>query len=628
MGYHTVVFLPSGFRGLVEEGTSLREAARSVGEEIETICGGNGSCGKCKVRILACTEQGIESSMAHLSPLTKAERSYADRYGLSPEERLSCQAQVLGDVAIFVPEESRVNRFSLQKATGEHEVDIIPTIIKYYVEFPTNIGWERVIPELESQFDLHDLTIDPQAQNSLSAILQENNEGITLTLWNDHEIIRAEPGYVVEAYGLALDIGTTTVAGYLCNLESGETMATEAMLNPQIKFGEDVMTRIAHAKDHTDGLAQMNQEIIDAVNELARNITSQAKLTPEDIADVVMVGNTVMHHIFLGLDIVPLGMYPFPPAVDHSVNRKASELGLEILPSANVHALPIEAAFVGADNVGVMLAEEPYNQDEVWLIIDIGTNGELILGNQKMMFSASCATGPAFEGGNIKSGMRAAPGAIDRVRVDPQTYEVNFSVIGKSGWNTELPAEEMQALGICGSGIIDAVAEMLTAGIIRKDGSFDKSLKSPRLRLGQDGKPEFVIAWTSETSAGRDITVIQKDVRAIQLARAAIFTGAQLMLRRMKLERPDKVILAGAFGSVIDPRRALTLGMFPNCDLKDILAVGNAAGDGACIALLNKEKRNEADRIAREVEYIELTSEPNFNEMFVASTHFPEQINR
>ena len=289
---------------------------------------------------------------------------------------------------------------------------------------------------------------------------------------------------------------------------------------------------------------------------------------------------------------------------------------------ANVYVLPIEAGFVGADNVGVLIAEEPYNQDEMLLIIDIGTNGELVLGNRKHLLSTSCATGPAFEGANIKFGMRATPGAIDRVRIDPETRDVCFTVIGKSEWNTDLPKEKIRAKGICGSGIIDTVAEMLAAGIIGKNGSMDKTLNSPRLKTGKNGKAEFVIARAEETEIGQDITVSQEDVRAIQLAKAALYSGAQMMMRRLKIDTPDKVVLAGAFGSVIDKKRALAIGMFPDCGLENVYAVGNAAGDGARIALLNKQKRVEADRIAREVEYIELTTEPGFQEAFVQATRF------
>ncbi len=623
MKSHRVIFLPASFKVSIEDGTSIQEAAHLAGIDIETICGGKGYCGKCKVIITEGSDHGIESSKSHLSSLSEAERTYADRYGLQPDERLACQAQVQGDVAVFVPEESRANIFSPQKTAGERIVSIKPAIEKCSVAVTPNFELEQLLSELENTCGLHDLVIDPHAQTNLSLIDRQDSKSITVTVWNDSEVIRIEEGNKERATGLALDIGTTTVAGYLCDLKSGRILATESMLNPQIRFGEDVMTRIAYAKDHSGGQEEMRSAIIGAVNELIVNVNSKIGITSDDISEMTVVGNTVMHHIFLGLDIVPLGLFPFAPAIETSINRKARDLGLEILPSANVHVLPIEAAFVGADNVGVMLAEDPYNQDEVLLIIDVGTNGELILGNRKQMFSASCATGPAFEGGNIKFGMRAAPGAIDRVRIDCETLDVNFSTIRGLGWSADLPALEKQSRGICGSGIIDVVAEMLSAGIIKNNGSFDKSITSSRLRAGHDGKHEFVVAWAEETAINKDIVVVQKDVRAIQLAMAAISTGAQMMLRRMGVDMPDKVILAGAFGAVINPRSALALGMFPDCGLENILVVGNAAGEGARIALLNRDKRIEADRVAREVQYIELTEEPGFNEAFVMATHFP-----
>lgn len=639
MRQHRVVFLPSGRSGLATNGTPLRAAARSLGEGIETICGEKMTCGKCKVRILEgdFNDHSVVSSMAHISPMAEGEQRYSERRGLRPDERLSCQAQVCGDVLVFVPEESRVGRQVVRKAAGERAIDIVPAIRKYYadvtrptLEDPTGDS-ERLLAELESRFDLHDLGIDHRALLSLSGALRAGDWAVTVTVWNDQEIIRVEPTYAEKAIGLAVDIGTTTVAGYLCDLASGEVVATEAMMNPQIEFGEDVMTRITHAQQHANGLAEMNRAIIAGLNRLARDITLQVGLSPQEIVEAVLVGNTAMHHILLGLDILPLGRSPFTPSLHHSVNVKARDLGLEILPSANVHILPIEAGFVGADNVGVLIAEEPYNQDEVLLIIDIGTNGEIVLGNRRRLLSASCATGPAFEGACIHFGIRAAPGAIDKVRIDPATLEVRFRVIGNPKWNTQLAPQEVQARGICGSGIIDAVAEMFAAGIIQKNGRFNpvlreaegKALGSPRLREGTDSKPEFVLAWAGETAIGQDIAVTLEDVRNIQLAKAAMYAGAQLLLRRLGIERPDKVILAGAFGAVIDPRRALTIGLFPECGLENVSAVGNAAGDGARIALLNKAKRAEADRVARQVEYVELTVEPGFREAFMEAIHFP-----
>ena len=628
------LFLPSERRGKVDQGTSIKEAAQILGVEIESICGGKGSCGKCKVRVLKGSEFGFISDINHVSPTTDVEQRYAQEFGLHSEERLACQAKVKGDIAVFVPEESRVRRQSIQKAAGKRSIEIAPSIRKYFLNLtPADINFssdnpDPLLAEVETRFDLHDLYIDHQAQDELAIISKNNAKGITVTVWDDREMIWVEAGRHEKAYGLAIDIGTTTVGAYLCDLDTGEVLVTESMMNPQIQYGEDIMTRISHAKSNTGGLVELNKSILDALKDLISSIVNKVNLTSADIVETVVVGNTVMHHLFLGLDIAPLGLWPFKPDLYSSVNRKARDLGLEILPSANVHVLPIEAGFVGADNVGVLIAEEPYNQDDILLIIDIGTNGELVMGNRKRLLSASCATGPAFEGATIKFGMRAAKGAIDRVRIDPETLSVRFSVIGHDKWQTEMPPEEIKACGICGSGIIDAVAEMYISGLVKKDGGFDKLVNSKRLRLDKDEKPEFVIAWARETALNKDITVTQKDVRAIQLAKAAINSGAQMMLRRLNVERLDKVILAGAFGTVIDKERAFAIGMFPECDIEDVYSIGNAAGDGARIALLNKNKRQEADKIAREIEYIELTEAPGFHEAFIGATHFPSRIRR
>lgn len=615
---HTVVFLPSGRRAQVAEGLTLREAARLAGEDIEGVCGGKGSCGKCRLRILNGTRSGVRSEITHLTPLTAAERHLAESGGLAPDERLACQARVTGDIAAWVPDETRAHRQVILKGPTERAITIVPIIRKYYVELvpPTlndpTADWERLAAELADRFGLKGLAIDLAALRTLPAVLRRGNWRATVTVWDGREIIRVEPGYVEKAYGLAVDVGTTTIGGYLCDLASGEVNASAAIMNPQGAFGEDVMTRIAYAKDHPERLAELNRVLIDGINRLAREVAAGAGIEPTDIAELVMVGNTAMHHFFLGLDVSALGLSPFPPAIQHAVNVKARDLGLEILPGANGHVLPVEAGFVGADNVGVLIAEEPYHRDEVLLIVDIGTNGELILGNRRRLLSCSCATGPAFEGASIRFGMRAAPGAVERVRIDPGTMEVQVEIIGRGE----------KARGLCGSGIIEAVAEMLRAGIIRKDGAFARSVRSPRLRRDRNGMAEFVLVPAPETAIGQDITVTQSDVRAIQLAKAALHAAAQMLLRRFGIERPDRVILAGAFGSVIDRERALAIGMFPDVGIENVAAVGNAAGDGARITLLNREKRLEAERMAREIEYVELTTEPGFEEAFIAATHF------
>lgn len=623
---HQVVSFPSGKQGLVRAGTPLRAALRDLGESIETICGEKGVCGKCKVRIV---QEAADSSPTHLSPMNDVERACTSRLGFGPDERLSCQAQVLGDLVVFVPVESRVGRLAVSKGLGRKTVEVIPAIRKCYIELPEatledeTADWERVRNELASRFDLPDVTIDQPALITLFTSLQRGGRKATVTLWND-QVIRVEPGYMEQAYGLAVDVGTTTIAGYLCDLATGDVIATEAMLNPQIEFGADIMTRITFAHERTGGLGVLNRAVVDGLNTLAHDITLQVGLTPQDILEVVLVGNTVMHHTVLGLDILPLGLPPFAPILQGSSDVKSRDLGLKILPSANVHVLPLEAGFIGADNVAVLISEEPYNRDEIILIIDIGTNGELVLGNRRRLLSASCATGPALEGACIKFGMRAAAGAIDKVRVDPTTLQVRFRVVGQPKWNVQMPPQAVQARGLCGSGIIDAVAEMRAAGLLMSNGAMDKTRVSPNLRLGADGFPEFVIARAEETSIGQDITVTQDDVRAVQLAKAAMFAGAQVLLRRLGLERPDGIILTGAFGAVIDKRRALEIGLFPGCDLRNIRVVGNAAGEGARLALLNKNKRIEAEQVARRVEYVELASEPGFQEAFLKATNLPQ----
>jgi uncharacterized 2Fe-2S/4Fe-4S cluster protein (DUF4445 family) len=327
-----------------------------------------------------------------------------------------------------------------------------------------------------------------------------------------------------------------------------------------------------------------------------------------------------MHHIFLSICPEYLGKAPFLPALHASVDVKARDLRLEVCPGAYVHVLPIEAGFVGADNVGVLIAEEPYKRDDLMLIIDIGTNGELVLGNKQKLLCSSCATGPAFEGAHIKFGMRAAPGAIERVQIDPETKEPRYKVIGKDLWSDE--SGEMEARGICGSGIVDVVAQMYVAGIILRTGRLNRELGHPRMREGEDGW-EYVLAWAEETSIGQDITIGQRDIRAVQLAKGAMYAGAKLMMRRLGVDKLDRVILAGAFGTYIDSKQAMIMGLFPDCDLDKVYAVGNAAGDGARIALLNVDKRREANDYAREVEYVELTVEKDFAEEFAQAMYFP-----
>jgi len=612
-----VIFQPSGRRGEIAKEKTILEASQELGVGIESVCGGEKACGKCKVK-------WIEGK---LSPFTDEESKFITEAERLEGYRLACAAQIKGDVIIHVPEESLAKKQIVRKDIKKRSVELKPAISLYYLELsPPSLhdplgDFDRLKKTLSERYSLSSLDIDYQTLLKLPDILRKGNWKVTVAVWMEREIIDIRAGKVGDAYGLAVDIGTTTVAAYLCNLRNGKIIGTESVMNPQVIYGEDVMSRITYVMTHPDdGLEKMNQSIIDGLNHLIQNISKGCNLIPEDILELVVVGNTAMHHLFLKINPEYLGVSPFPPAIRQSIDVKARDLGLKVHPSAYVHTLPIEAGFVGADNVGVLIAEVPYHQDKMVLIIDIGTNGELVMGNKEKLISSSCATGPALEGAHIKFGMRASPGTIERIKIDPQTFEVKFKVIGEEEGNEEM--KKPGAMGICGSGIIDAIAELYRTGIIDKSGRFKKDVSSPRLKI-TDGTPEFVIAWKDETAIRKEITITQQDVRNVQLAKGALYTGAKLMMRRLGIEKLDKVILAGAFGSYIDPEKALVLGMFPDCDLKNVYAVGNAAGDGARIALLNRDKRLEADEIARKVEYMELSIEADFQKEFIESMQIP-----
>jgi uncharacterized 2Fe-2S/4Fe-4S cluster protein (DUF4445 family) len=623
-----IVFQPSGLRGTVDENSTVLDAARQLGVGLESVCGGKGNCGKCKVRI----EEGhydkyhIDSSFSAVTTREEVNTKFLTKAQIKQNYCLACQTRIHGDVVVFVPEESRKGQQVVRKEATNRKIKLNPAIKKYYVELtPATLhdavgDYERLLAQLEKDHKLTGLSMDYPVLTRLQTIVREGNWKVTVSVWQSKEIVGIEPGQVTKGYGLAVDIGTTTIAGYLCDLITGDVLATEAMMNPQVAYGEDLMSRIGYATKEKNGLKKLNDAVIDGLNEIAEKACKRAGIKRSDIIDMAVVGNTCIHHLFLNIPPQYMGRSPFPPAIHHSVNVKARDLGLNVAPGAYVHVLPNEAGFVGADNVGVLIAEEPYNQDEMLLIIDIGTNGELILGNRQRLLSSSCATGPAFEGAEIRHGMRAAAGAIEKLKIDPVTKEVQFKVIGNDKWNTE--DKKIGARGICGSGIFDAAAQMFLAGIIEKSGRINMNVKSPRLRMGEK-EPEFVIAWADETAINQDITIVQKDIRAIQLAKGAMYSGARIMMNRMGVDKIDRVILAGAFGSYIDKTSAAVIGLFPDCDQKLVYAVGNAAGDGARMALLNKDKRDEADYWAKRVEYVELTLEPNFNKIFTSALAFP-----
>lgn len=614
----SVIFQPSGRRINVDSGGNILDAARTGGEPVESVCGGKQTCGKCKVRV-----------SGPVSPFSSVEKKFLSEKERKAGYRLACATRILGDIRIDLLEENQRIYPAIRKGVREAPFDLNPAVKMYPITLvPPTLrdsrgDFERVKRSLAEGFGLSDLSADLTVLHSLPQILRTNDWKAHVWVWMDRKILEVCPATNGARYGLAVDIGTTTIGVYLCDLGNGKIVATESMMNPQVKYGEDLMSRISYAMaDPPAGLREMQGALLEGLNDLIRSICASAGIATREILEMTVVGNTAMHHIFLGMDPRNLGCAPFAPVIQGPLDVGARDLGLRIHPAANVHVLPIEAGFVGADNVGVLIAERPYARDEMVLIIDAGTNGELVLGNRQRLLSSSCATGPAFEGAHLRFGMRAAVGAIEKVRVDPASLDVKFKVIGSEKWSDRCRAEEIRARGICGSGMIDAVAEMLTARVLMKSGRFNPDLRSPRLRKGKKGY-EFVIARAEETAMDCDLTVCAADIRALQLAKGAIYAGAKVMMKMLRVKKLDRVVLAGGFGNTIDGEHAMRLGMLPDCDLKKVDAVGNAAGDGARIVLLDRDKRKEAARVARQVEYIELTTSREFSREFIEAMPFP-----
>ena len=631
-----IVFQPSGRRGEIEAGKSVLEAARTLGVGIEAACGGARVCGKCRVIVETgrFEKLNLVSSADHVSPVGDVEKKFLTAEELSRGYRLACNAFLSGDLVVTVPEESRSAKQVILEKGRERKIEVRPAVKNITVTLPAaslsdfRDDRQRLLDALEKETGLKHLSVDYPVLKELPQILREGNWTVTATIWQEKEVIRVAPGKRETSLGAAVDVGTTTLAAFLCDLTTGEVLAKASRMNPQIGYGEDVLARISYAASETEGREKLQASIIEALNALTADMTEKAGFSASDVDEMVLVYNTAMHHLALGLDPRYVGRAPFAPAASAPLDVKARDLGVKINPSGNVHSLPVEAGFVGADNMAVLLAEEPYNGDKIKLIIDIGTNGEIDLGNKNRLLSTSCATGPALEGAQIAFGMRAAPGAIERVKIDPISHEPSYKVIGQDEWypvpcDRHSTVQKSGAQGICGSGVIDAIAAMHKAGVISKAGRINAKLDTPRVRRGESGKLEYVLAWAKETAVGKDIVITQADIRAVQLAKAALYVGAEYLMEKLGVDHVDEVILAGAFGSYIDKESAMAIGMFPDCDLSRVRAVGNAAGDGARIALLDAGKRREAASVARQVEFVETAIEPDFQKKFMDAIAIP-----
>ena len=629
-----IVFTPSGRRGTFPHGTPLLDAARSIGVDVDSVCGGRGLCGRCRV---VCTEgdfakHAIESRAAHLSPQNEVEARFSERRTpLARNHRLSCQAKVQGDLVIDVPPESQMHRQVVRKRAEYREITLDPAIRLYFVEVqPADLhdstgDQQRLLEALAWEWQLDDLACDPIILNGLQQTLRDGQWRVTVAVHKKSTVIAVWPGLRSNAYGAALDIGSTTVAAHVVNLNTGEVLATGGIMNPQIRFGEDLMSRVSYVQMHPEGAGELTLIVRKGINQLLADVCRDAGLEPEDILELTVAGNPIMHHLFLGISPVELGGAPFALAVDTALDIKARELDLAINAGANVYVLPCIAGHVGADAAAMVLAEEPHLLDETSLVVDVGTNAEIVLGNRDRLLACSSPTGPAFEGAQISSGQRAAAGAIERVRIDPETLESRFSVIGSDLWSDDPGfAEATQAFGvtgICGSGIIEAVAEMYLAGIISEDGAVDGALADKSERIVPDGRTFSFLLHDGQPR----IAVTQNDIRQIQLAKAALYAGVKLLQDRAGIDEIDRIRLAGAFGAHIDTKYAMVLGLIPDCDLDRVESAGNAAGTGAMIALLNLPAREEIEATVKRIEKIETAVEPRFQDYFVDAMAIPHK---
>ncbi len=626
-----ILFNPSGKRGRFPLGTTVLQAARELGVDIDSMCGGRACCGRCQVEPLEGTfaREGMISSPAHLGDLSETEHSGLSIGILRDGNRFSCQAKIMGDVRIDVPPDSQIHQQVVRKEYEAHPIELDPVIRLYFtrvsepdLEHPDG-DLQRLKQALERDWGLSGLDIDLSLLQTLQSTLRESDWQVTVAVRDETRIVAVWAGLKDQIYGAAVDVGSTTIAVHLCDLSSGEVMASAGAMNPQIRYGEDLMSRVSYTMLNPEGAGQLTTLVRSAINKLLMSVIEQANIDTSHVLELTLVGNPVMHHLLLGLDPTPLGSSPFTLATDQAIEITARTLDFDLAAGARAYILPCIAGHIGADTAAVLLAETPWDLDEISLIIDVGTNAEIILGNHERLLVASSPTGPAFEGAQISNGQRAAPGAIERVRINPETLEPRFKVIGGELWSDDPGFEgELDAqgvTGICGSGIIEAIACMYLAGIIRSDGVINGAMTNRSPRIEASGRTFFYLLHSGKP----EIRIDQSDVRAIQLAKAALYAGARLLMDRLGVDKVDRIRLAGAFGSHIDVKYAMVLGMIPDCALEQVSSANNAAGTGARIALLSKSSRREIENRVRNVERVETAIDESFQKLFVDALAIP-----
>lgn len=626
MSEHKVIFTPSGIRATAKHGESVYDVALASGVDILSICGGKGLCRRCQIEFQPgdYSKFGVKVEEGNLSGWTDSEERAAKRGDLKPGRRLACRAQVLGDVVVEVPSDARHQVSSISKDSTGFETELKPAIKLYMCKLP--------MPELDHNPSdgealieaLREFGIEAQPEHrpltKLQPILAQNDRELIAVVRDDKWIIDVWPPSPFDAYGAAIDIGSTSLALYLYDLTNGALVHQASAMNPQIRYGEDLMSRVSYVMMNKGGEERLTEEVRKAVAGMLEDARAKLDLGPNQILEVVLVGNPIMHHLFLGINPVELGQAPFTLAVKDWFEAPAWRFNLGISETARISMLPLIGGHVGADTTGAYLSQLDVMTGRSVLLVDIGTNAEIVLSHGGKVAACSSPTGPAFEGAEISAGVRATPGAIERVRIDRETFQPSFKVIGSDEWLSDADPDiaEKRVVGICGSGIFEVMVELASAGLVNKGGLFQPEAAPHRfIQEGQSWK--YLLLDRPENP----LYVKQTDVRAVQLAKAALAAGVNLLVDFLECPAFDEVLLAGAFGTHLDSQYVADIGIIPFASAEQIRSVGNAAGMGAAMALYNQDEKARIIEAVKHVIKVETATEPKFQDYFVAAMQFP-----
>jgi len=643
MGTVTVRFLPADERVSAMPGDILLDVAMNAGIHINAACGGEGACGKCRVVIKSGEVSCQESSLLSAEEVKKG-------------YRLACQTRLVGDAEVFIPDEFPLERAAVQgprirvqdgRGIVSQEIEKLvggawynPALKKFFVQIdpPTlddNVSdLSRLLRALKQQHNLENISIDFLLLKKLSPSLREAGWKVTVTLvqtrmesqLGEHQLrgsrrpkmISVEPGETTHKhYSVVMDIGTTSLWGQLIDLHGRKTLAEASAYNPQIRFGDDVITRIVYSQK-PGGLATLQQVVVEGLNNIVHELVEKAGVEKAHISHVTAAGNTVMTHLLVGLDPKYIREAPYVPVANFIPPVRAVRVGLDVPDHVYLYTFPSVASYVGGDIVSGVLSSGLYQRKELTLYIDIGTNGEIVVGNADWLMTASCSAGPAFEGGGLKCGMRATAGAIEKFHINPATLEPMIMTIGK-----------VKPRGICGSGAINILAEFLETGIIAQNGKMNRSCTTHRIREGADGL-EYVLAYKEETGAEEDVVITEADIDNLIRAKAAMFAGYQCLLGKVDLTFQDleRVIIAGAFGDYIDLEKAITIGLLPEMPHDRYVFIGNGSLLGARLISLSNELLDDGERIARKMTNVELSEDHSFMDKYMAGMFLPHTDGR